>query len=228
MTRILVFDTETTGLPKYRNASIFRTDDWPYVVQLSFLLYDAAQNEILDSGDYVIKLPTGIAIEPGAEAVHGISNEKCITEGIAMADALTHFNRAGAEADVFVAHNIMFDKRLLMVEARRLNTTHPFGEKGNWKPDFCTMKETTDMCKIAVKSERTGETYYKYPKLAELHKHLFGYVPEGLHDSMADIMVCLRCYFMLAYKRDVIYDNRKIAVLWREKCIGGDVIRFAS
>lgn len=226
MTKILVFDTETTGLPKYRNASIFRTDDWPYVVQLSFLLYDAAQNEILDSGDYVIKLPNGVTIEPGAEAVHGISNEKCTTEGVAMADALTHFNSAGAQADIFVAHNIMFDKRLLMVEARRLNSAHPFGEKGNWKPDYCTMKETTDMCKISVKSERTGETYYKYPKLAELHKHLFGYVPNGLHDSMADILICLRCYFMLAYKRDVIYDNRKLAVLWRDKCISGDVIRF--
>lgn len=225
--KILVFDTETTGLPKYRNASIFRTHDWPYVVQLSFMMYDAAQNEVLDVGDYLIKLPDGVEIEAGAQAVHGISKAKCDASGISMADAYRHFNAAAQQADVFVAHNLMFDKRLMMVEARRLGIAHPFGEKGAWKPEFCTMKETTDMCKIEVKSEKTGETYYKYPKLAELHRHLFNYVPEGLHDSLADILCCLRCYMQLCYGRDVIYDCRRLAAMWREKCIGGDVIIFS-
>lgn len=227
MVRILVFDTETTGLPKYRNASIFRPDDWPYVVQLSFMLYDAAQNEVLDSGDYVIQLPENVSIEPGAAAVHGITDERCRREGVPMAEALAHFNQAGANTDVFVAHNIMFDKRQLMVEATRLGTTHPFGKKGDWKPDYCTMKEGTDMCRIQVKSNREGGgTYFKYPKLAELHTHIFGYSPQGLHDSMADILCCLRCYMMMIFKRDVIYDSRVIASLWRQKCISGDVILF--
>lgn len=227
MTKILVFDTETTGLPKYRNASIFRTDDWPYVVQLSFLLYDAAQNEVLQSGDFIVRPPDGVTIEPGAAAVHGITDDKCRREGVSMSKAMLDFNEAGMQADVFVAHNIMFDKRQLMVEALRLKMGHPFGSKGDWKPDFCTMKETTDMCRIAVKSERTGEMYYKYPKLAELHKHLFGYTPGGLHDSMADILICLRCYMTLQYKRDVVYDNRPIAAMWREKCIADDVVKFS-
>jgi DNA polymerase III epsilon subunit-like protein len=226
MTKILVFDTETTGLPKKRNASMFKPDDWPHVVQLSFLLYDAGQNAILDSGDYIIKLPDGVKIEPGAAAVHGITDERCSSEGILMSDALSHFNRLGAIADVFVAHNISFDKRQLIVESVRLTMSHPFGETGNWKPVFCTMKETTDMCKIAVKSNRTGEVYYKYPKLSELHNHIFGYVPGGLHDSMADILICLRCYLHLAYNRDIIYDNKSFAFMWRERCIEGNVLKF--
>lgn len=226
MTKILVFDTETTGLPKSRNASMFKSEDWPHVVQLSFMLYDAAQNMIVDSGDYITKLPDGVEIEPGAAAVHGITHEKCEREGIPLSDALSHFNRLGADADVFVAHNISFDKRQLIVESTRLRMKHPFGERGNWRPVFCTMKETTNMCKIAVKSERTGEVYYKYPKLSELHTHMFGYVPGGLHDSMADILICLRCYFSLVYQRDLIYDSNAFAFMWREKCIGGDVLKF--
>jgi DNA polymerase III epsilon subunit-like protein len=226
MTKILVFDTETTGLPKKRNASMFKPDDWPHVVQLSFLLYDAGKNTIVDSGDYIVKLPAGVEIEPGAAAVHGITDEQCEREGITMYDALLHFNRLGATADVFVAHNISFDKRQIIVESTRLNMGHPFGYTGNWKPVFCTMKETTEMCKIAVKSERTGETYYKYPKLSELHNYMFGYVPNGLHDSMADILICLRCYLQLIYKRDIIYDNKSFAFMWRERCVGGDILQF--
>lgn len=226
MTKILVFDTETTGLPKKRNASMFKPDDWPHVVQLSFMLYDAGQNTILDSGDYIIKLPSGVEIEPGAAAVHGITDEQCEREGISMSDALLHFNRLGATADVFVAHNISFDKRQIIVESTRLTMAHPFGYTGSWKPVFCTMKETTNMCKIAVKSERTGEMYYKYPKLSELHNYMFGYVPNGLHDSMADILICLRCYLHLVYKRDIIYDNKSFAVMWRERCVGGDILQF--
>ena len=189
------------------------------------MLYDAGQNAIVESGDYIIKLPDGVKIEPKA-AVHGITDERCSREGILMSDALLHFNRLGTVADVFVAHNISFDKRQLIVESVRLTMSHPFGDTGNWKPVFCTMKETTNMCKIAVKSNRTGEIYYKYPKLSELHNHIFGYVPGGLHDSMADILICLRCYLNLVYKRDIIYDNKSFAVMWRERCIEGDVLRF--
>jgi DNA polymerase III epsilon subunit-like protein len=226
--KVLVFDTETTGLPKYRNASVLRTQDWPYVVQLSFLLYDAGQNRILDQGDYIIRLPVGIEIEPGAQAVHGISLAHCQSRGIPMFDALRHFNEAVAKCDLLLAHNIKFDKKLMMVEARRFGFEHPFKKpNGEWIPEYCTMTEGTNLCKIERKSDRTGEIYYKYPKLSELHKHLFEYEPKGMHDSMADILCCLRCYFKMNFGRDILFDNRQIASLWREKCICDDVIIFA-
>ena len=105
---------------------------------------------------------------------------------------------------------------------------HPFKtQSGGWIPEYCTMAEGTNLCKIERKSDRTGEIYYKYPKLSELHNHLFGYEPRGMHDSMADILCCLRCYFKMKFERDVLFDNRQIASLWREKCICDDVIIFA-
>lgn len=39
--------------------------------------------------------------------------------------------------------------------------------------------------------------YKKFPKLSELHEHLFGYVPEDLHNALVDTMVCLRCFLKI-------------------------------
>ena len=52
--KILVFDTETTGLPTERNASIISTDKWPYIVQISYLIFDTEINMVLDYVDKII------------------------------------------------------------------------------------------------------------------------------------------------------------------------------
>ena len=38
--KILVFDCETTGLPIDYKDSIYNSDNWPFIVQLSFILFD--------------------------------------------------------------------------------------------------------------------------------------------------------------------------------------------
>ena len=40
--KILVFDTETSGLPE-RSASIYEHSKWPYIIQLSYVLYDGGR-----------------------------------------------------------------------------------------------------------------------------------------------------------------------------------------
>jgi len=219
MTRILVFDTETTGLPASRNSSIFKTQDWPYVVQLSFVYYDVGNKNLVDYGDYVIKLPPGVNIDSKAQEVHGISIEKSQTLGVPISTALDHFDKLLSECDIIVGHNISFDKRVLIVESFRNNRKQLFTQNGVRKNEFCTMKESKDLCKIDAINKTTGEHYHKYPKLLELHQYLFNYVPSGLHDSLADVLCCLRCFIMLKQQQDIIYDNRSFATLWRQKCI---------
>ena len=43
--KVLVFDTETTGLPTERNASISDLEVWPHIVQLSYILYDVDEKK---------------------------------------------------------------------------------------------------------------------------------------------------------------------------------------
>ena len=72
--KVLVFDTETTGLPKKRNTSIYETDNWPYIVQLSYILYDTCNNYIIDMSDNIIKLDENICIPEESTKIHKITN----------------------------------------------------------------------------------------------------------------------------------------------------------
>jgi hypothetical protein len=64
------------------------------------------------------------------------------------------------------------------------------------------MQESIDLCAIEA-TNRRGK-YIKFPKLSELHYKLFNYIPENLHNSLNDVLVCLRCYCKLHNKIDIL------------------------
>ena len=91
--KVLVFDTETTGLPTERNASIMDTEKWPYILQLSYVVYDTDEHLILDCVDDIIKIDNEkIKISAETTAIHGITNEMCDEKGVPLIDALKKFN----------------------------------------------------------------------------------------------------------------------------------------
>jgi DNA polymerase-3 subunit epsilon len=204
--KVLVFDTETTGLPTERNASIMDVNKWPHIVQLSYILYESDTMRVDELVDVLIKLPLDVEITPGSEAIHHITREMCDKNGISIDSAITLFNKTLDKADVIVGHNISFDKRLVMVECKRLNKYQRFTVKGDKKDEYCTMKKTTDICKIEV-TNASGLKYNKFPTLSELHFKLFGTQAQGVHNAMADILICLRCYIQLTEEIDFVKDD---------------------
>ena len=51
-----------------------------------------------------------------------------------------------------------------------------------------------------VETLKSGEKeYYKRPKLIELHEHLFKTTPNNLHNSLVDVVVCFRCWYLLRF-----------------------------
>ena len=60
--------------------------------------------------------------------------------------------------------------------------------------------------------------YYKYPTLSELHEKLFGFVPKGTHDSMADVLICLRSYMLMFGKIDIAKSNRPFGRIYQLYC----------
>jgi hypothetical protein len=44
--------------------------------------------------------------------------------------------------------------------------------------------------------------YKKWPKLSELYYALFNQYPDGLHNSLIDVLVCLRCYLKMRHGFD--------------------------
>jgi len=75
----LFFDTETTGLPMNWKAPVQEVNNWPRMVQIAWLLYNADGTRI-DEKNFIIK-PEGFSIPDEAVSVHGISTEKAMNDG---------------------------------------------------------------------------------------------------------------------------------------------------
>lgn len=184
-TRLFFFDTETTGLPRSWNAPLRDLDNWPRMVQLAWLLCDEAGNELAHASRII--RPQGYVIPAEASRIHGITTERALAEGIALADALDEVLPRIEEAACAIAHNVSFDEKILAAEFLRLGRAHPLLKKTT----RCTMKESTDFCRLP------GNYGFKYPNLTELHRKLFKKAFDDAHDALADVRACKAAYFEL-------------------------------
>jgi len=216
--KLLIFDCETTGLPRYRNARLQDTYNWPYIVQLSWIVYDASMNKIDKIRDEVVHLPPGLGICKESTKIHGITNKKMLTDGVNIKPLLREFIDDVKRSKILIAHNISFDRNVISVEQIRNNVKEQNYLTNMRKQEYCTMKESITLCNIKSKNLYTGKMEKKFPKLSELHYHQFGRVPSGLHNSMIDILVCFRCFGKLYWGVDILTKNKQIADLYNKLC----------
>lgn len=180
----LFFDTETTGLPKSFRAPSTDIDNWPRLVQLSWILAD--EHKELSRADLIIK-PDGFEIPEAASNVHGITTEMALKNGISAKNAVYYFLGAAKCANVLIGHNVSFDTNVVGAElVRAYGKDYIYGI-----PTQDTMKSSIDLCAIP------GVRGFKYPKLIELYRKLFGHDFEDAHNSMADISATYECYWKL-------------------------------
>ena len=219
---ILCFDTETTGLPQGRHISIYETEKWPHIVQLSFMVYDTEKKEVVQEYDEIIKIAENVELTPKSVEIHGITRDVIEKRGIPIEKALYAFKCALRTSDCSIGHNLSFDKRLLIVESIR---NKGFDANDNsvvqfrFNKEFCTMLNSVDVCKIKMfRKDGSGSFYYKYPTLLELHEHLFQTKPHNAHDSKVDVIVCLRCYCKLALNYDLSRESRHFRRMYRAFC----------
>lgn len=211
--KVLVFDTETSGLPKERNPSIYDTDKWPHVMQISYIIYNTETGDIDEKYDAYIKLNTWVVVDPVSEGIHGITREIMDTKGVPIQEALVRVRDALGKVDICVGHNVSFDKRFMIVEGIRNSI------RMNFPADYCTMKNGKQICKIDF-TFSNGEKGFKFPKLMELYEHLFPGIPapQNLHNSFADTIITLKCYCKMAHGVNLSLDSREFRVLYRENC----------
>ena len=205
---IMVFDTETTGLPVGKNPSIYHGDKWPYIIQLSYILYDTDKNEMIGLEDNYINISSDIKISEESQKIHKISREMC-DKGISIEEGIRKFNENILKCDILVGHNISFDKRMILVEGIRNKI------RINMDITYCTMKNSTEICKIE-KIGKNGDKYFKFPTLSELHNHLFNTIPENTHNALIDILLCLKCFCMLECKVNITEINKTIYHMLRD------------
>ena len=178
--RYLFFDTETAGF----NGPI---------LQLAYIITDENGNIEADE-NRLINHTIDYEINEKAFEVHGISKEMC-ANGADPVVTLRRLLYNMSISDRIIAHNLAFDWDMVSKDRTRYGIEDPMP---NHSKVFCTMKATTDICKIDHPNGRGG---YKWPKLQELHAFLFGSEFDDAHDALADVRATAKCFFELKRRK---------------------------
>ncbi|HPZ25977.1 MAG TPA: PHP domain-containing protein, partial [Kaistella sp.] len=196
----LIFDTETTGLPKNFNAPLTDSDNWPRMVQIAWQLHDKHGN-LLENQDYIIK-PEGYDIPFNAARIHGISTKLANEEGRDLNEVLIEFQEVLKKAEVVAGHNIDFDYKIVGAEFFRKELENTLEKI----PSADTMELGTEFCQLG--GGKNGR--YKSPKLEELYEKLYGEKFDEAHNAAADVNATAQVFFEMMRIGIIPAENLKI------------------
>jgi len=179
---ILFFDTETTGIPRNYKAPVTDLENWPRMVQLGFIVYS---EEGVSRCEFIVR-PDNFVISEQVSKIHGVTQEKALTDGIELPKVLEYFQLAMQGIGLLVGHNLSYDLNVLGAEYIRATGSNPL----EGKQTYDTMLKSTDLCKLPG-----GRMGYKWPKLHELYFHLFHEPLAQTHTALDDIENTAKCYF---------------------------------
>ena len=200
----LIFDTETTGLPKKWNAPLTDSENWPRCIQIAWQIHDAA-GAVISHEDYLIQ-PDGYTIPFDSEQIHGISTALAEAQGVPLDEVLEKFHKALDEVDYVVGHNVSFDRNIMGAEYLRSGLEDVLENKA--VIDTCT-EETAQLCQLP--GGRGGK--FKLPTLSELYRFLFQESFMEAHNATADVEATSRAFLELL-RQDKIhpkaFDNQAV------------------
>ncbi|MCA0430360.1 MAG: DNA polymerase III subunit alpha [Bacteroidetes bacterium] len=182
----LIFDTETTGLPRNYNAPLSDFDNWPRMVQIAWQLHNK-EGKLLNHNSIIIK-PNGYTIPFNATQIHGISTERAIQEGSDLKLVLEQFAEIVNQTQYLCGHNIEFDINIIGAEFLRCGLpnyfeNHPIIDTKN--------DDTTNFC--AIPGGKGGK--YKWPTLTELYTKLFNSNFAEAHNAAFDVQATSKVFF---------------------------------
>lgn len=191
MTPIIFWDTETSGLPLWREPSDHPGQ--PHIVQIGAVMVDIDTDRALQTLDLTIR-PNGWAIPEEVAVIHGITTEHAETVGVPEPVALQvlldmlRVGRLGAVPAV--AFNNDFDARILRIGLHR----HGFGKLAEaWEthPVECAMKQAAPIMSLPpTPKQRAAGFSRKNPNLGEAVRHFLGREPTGAHTAIGDATDC--------------------------------------
>ena len=200
--RILFFDTETNGLPKSRYGTPQDLANWPRVIQIAWQIWEFNEGTDpvkIDSLTFLIKPDYDLVWNTGSEEIHKISKNVALLHGEPGINVFTSFYSALKKSDVAVAHNLAFDKPVVLAELLRSKL-----DISAWPSiEYCTCLNTKELVKLPAKYPKAWDPY-KLPKLPELYSFL--YSGDGVfefHSAAGDVECLYRCFLELTRRRFV-------------------------
>ena len=194
MNTALFYDTETTGLPLFKEPS--EHPHQPHIVQLAAILVDMDTRNSIASMDVIIR-PTGFVIPDNVAAIHGITTEHAMDVGIPETMAVEMLMELW-QGRQRIGHNQNFDARILRIALKRFFS----GEAADrWKEGIsgCTAIRATPICALppTEKMKAAKRFHHKTPNLGEAYRYFHGKDFENAHSAMADVLACRDVWFAI-------------------------------
>ena len=180
---LLFIDTETSGLPANWRQPYARTQAWPHILQVAWVIYSAAGQHI-KTESYYLK-PAKYDISPASELIHGLTLQFLEQQGQGRHAVMQRLlNDLRQYEPLVVGHFMELDFHMLGVTFHRAGL--PNGLLG--LPTFCTMRLTDQFMRPAGR---------RFLRLPELHNRLLGRPMLREHDALIDAQATADCFFEL-------------------------------
>lgn len=161
---IVVFDTETTGLPLHHNAPL---DKQPKIIELGAALLNE-EGAVVDTFQQLLN--PGEEITAEITKITGITNDQLVGQP-KFADVLPQLREFFGRAFAVFAHNLPFDRSLLRFDLRRAGC-----EDFPWpEGEYCT---------VGLHRAQWGRN----PKLIELYEFAMKKPLPQTHRALDDVM----------------------------------------
>jgi len=190
---LLFLDTEASGLPKKWELPYSAKDNWPFSVQVSWIIYTKDGQQVKQENHYIKE--TDFKIDNSATKIHGITQSFLEANGQsrkkvmqALADDVIKYK------PLVIGHFLEFDFHLTAADFYRTGIENPVKKEIT----FCTMLATTHLVKNPT---------LKFFRLGELYEALFNIELKNQHSALVDAKATADCFFELV-KRGEITDEK--------------------
>jgi DNA polymerase-3 subunit epsilon len=179
----LVVDTETSGLPKSWSAPYSNEKNWPYIVQIAWIIYDKSHQEIKRENHYIKN--TDFTIDKAALKIHKITPEYLQIHGEDKKEVMLKFSDDIEKYHpLIIGHFIELDYHMVNAELYRIGKENIF-------------KNLTFFCTMKASAPYITNTVISHLKLDKFYTTLFNEIPENIHSALSDALNTAKIFFHL-------------------------------
>ena len=191
MSKIVFWDTETSGLPLFKEPS--EHPDQPHIVQIGACLVDTDTWKTLATIDVMCR-PEGWIVPDEVAAIHGITTEMAADLGVPESLAVEMLLDLIGER-LMVGHNLPFDIRMVRIASMRFfepTQTEAWAERKY----ECTQALSTPILKLppTEKMKAAKRFHHKSANLGEAYRFFTGRELVGAHSALVDVQACIEVY----------------------------------
>lgn len=170
---VIVFDTETTGLPYHEEA---KDAVQPRIIEVGALLYDTRRESVVETLELLIN--PQMKLDPVITKITGLTDED-LADKPTFAEVEPRLREFFARAECVVAHNLPFDKMMMALALGRCGK-----DINHWawpRLEICTVQEH-------------AEAWGRRPKLLELFERYMGRPLDQKHRALDDVRALLEVF----------------------------------